>query len=692
MNRSITRGLAVSAVSALAVTGLSLVAAPAHAAAPEVELLSQLTGVVPTTYDTYDRGNHLTARVEAPANDVVGFEVNPDPEAGDSDPGWRAVDGSPRVTGNYVSLLWQGFDRDARSYRGERVALRAVATNTDGTSYSTRNNVEVVDDGSVENVSVTTQAASYFLQPYVESDRTSATIPVYGTTSATDGTVGLSTWRRNQGVFVGQTAADVEPFEEKVPGEDRFETYGRFTGLIELTAFDIEEGAVAVAAERDSDDVAPIALTAQQISYVWATTPAPVRAGERADVTIRVADQNQEYIRGAEVRRASDDSLVGYTDGSGVVTADEAGDTEETYYANATDADPFDAGDGDVTSGPVTVATYEPDPSYAQPVFGDGTAFDVDEYEPGDLALAVADSQGRPVGADESVSYRVYPSDEPAPATYRTALTNEDGVAVVDFDPTDASGDYTLAYVLTDKQDTESEQTRTFTTGEAELLLSPKASPVVEAAGGQIDYFGRLVLNGEPLPNRRVDLSYERGIEVVPGNSADAGIVTAKGRRLQASRTTNDHGSFRVTIDDRAENPQASEIEGVLTASTGDTVPTGDSTVDGNADAATTSVTRFGSGAPGAARITLRGTGNGADANRLKVTGPTSLSGESIKVFRVNARGKRVLVKTKTLNRTGDRPAIVVADGNGRARTTYVVRLLASQRVQATDSNTKALR
>jgi hypothetical protein len=33
-----------------------------------------------------------------------------------------------------------------------------------------------------------------------------------------------------------------------------------------------------------------------------------------------------------------------------------------------------------------------------------------------------------------------------------------------------------------------------------------------------------------------------------------------------------------------------------------------------------------------------------------------------------------------------------VADRNGPDTTTYVVRLLASQRVQATDSNTKALR
>ena len=69
------------------------------------------------------------------------------------------------------------------------------------------------------------------------------------------------------------------------------------------------------------------------------------------------------------------------------------------------------------------------------------------------------------------------------------------------------------------------------------------------------------------------------------------------------------------------------------------------------------------------------------------MTGPTSLVGETVKVFRVNARGKRFLATTKALNREGDRPRIVIADDNGRASTTYVVRLVASQRVRQPDAN-----
>ena len=92
------------------------------------------------------------------------------------------------------------------------------------------------------------------------------------------------------------------------------------------------------------------------------------------------------------------------------------------------------------------------------------------------------------------------------------------------------------------------------------------------------------------------------------------------------------------------------------------------------------------------AAIVLGGVGNGARADELRVTGPTSLAGEGIEVFRVNAGGTRVLVTTRTLNDTGDQPRIRVADRNGSKRTTYVVELVGSQRVNAADSKPVTLR
>ena len=94
----------------------------------------------------------------------------------------------------------------------------------------------------------------------------------------------------------------------------------------------------------------------------------------------------------------------------------------------------------------------------------------------------------------------------------------------------------------------------------------------------------------------------------------------------------------------------------------------------------------FGTPGPGTAAIRLRGTGNGSGADRLRVKGPATLAGETIKVFRLNARGKRVLVTVRTLNRYGDRPSIRVADENGRETTTYIVRLVGSERVTTFDT------
>lgn len=692
MKRSITRGLSVSAVSALAVTGLSLTVTPAASAAgPEVELLSQFTGFASTLPDGSGTGTRLTALVAEPGAEVT-FQVNADPEAGEADPGWREVAAPADTTGRYASMNWDGRDSLGHSYVGERVALRAVATGVDGISYSVRNNVEVVDRQSVESVSLTTTSTPYFTQPYADSDRTSTTIPVSGVTSATSGTVELSPWRDAEGGFAGRTAAEVEPASFKVPGTSEFRDAGRFTGTVELTPFDITEGVVGVGAERGSDDVAPVSLTPQTIGGISASFAQEVPPGDQGEVTVRVVDTDGSPVVGAEVRRLSDGTVVGYTDRVGAVTTTQAGGSTEEYYANATDADGFDPQDGDVQSGPVTVAVYEPVASYVDPVLVDGEAFDVDEYTAGDLAVRVLDQRSRPVGAGESVSYKIYPSDADAPATYRTALTNSDGVAVADFDPTGASGRYTFAAVLTSQADSTAETLRTFTTGEAELLLSPKARKVVAAAGGQIDYFGRLVVDGVPLAGRRVELSYQRGVEVVPGNRPDAGLLTADGRRRTTAVDTNRNGSFRVTVDDRAEAPQASEVGGVLTALTGDTVATDESTVEGNAGAGDTSTTRFGSGRRGTATIVLRGFGNGARADRLRVAGPTTLAREEIKVFRVKARGKRVLVTTRTLNRTGDRPMIRVDDRNGFGETTYVVRLVASSRVKRADSAERVVR
>lgn len=680
MTRRPTRGLALAAVSALTLTGLAT-ASPAHAAAPTAGLLSQYTGLASTKFDPSTQ-IRLTAEV-TPGVEVV-FAMNPDPEAADDAAGWFTL-GTTTPSGPYVTLPWDGFGPGGRSYVGERVALRVVAIDGTDTTYSTRRNVEISGgDSSVEAVQVG-DVARYFTQPYTGTGSARRTYAqVNGSTSALDGTVELSWWRSSTGAFAGATDAEVRQTFTK--GPDGFDTYGAYDGVLDITGFDADAGTVVISGERDSDDVVAAALVPQVINNLYVESNPPARTGTSGEVRLGILDTTGFSVTGAEVRRG-DGTLVGYTDERGVVTTTQAAGTTVTYYVNATDADPYLADDGDKTVD-ATVEAYDPAPFEDVHVFADGKAFDRDEYTAGDVAVQVNDQQGRPVGAGVPVQYKLYVAGEEAPFSYSTATTGADGRAPIPV-PAGASGEYEL---ITRLGGDDIDNVSTFVTGQAAIVLNPSANPAPAAAGGRIDYVGRLVVGGEPLPGRRVDLTYRRGYEVVPGNQADAGIVTDAGLALRSTVTTNGNGSFRVSVDDPAETPQATEKGGLLTAATGPTVATEESTVAGNAGARDTSTTAFGTAGPGLAKVVVKTAGKpGAGPDTLAVTGPTSLAGERVKVLRVTG-SKRTAVATKRLDGAGDLPQVVVRDLNGARPTTYVVQVVASKRARKSESNRVSVR
>ncbi len=183
----------------------------------------------------------------------------------------------------------------------------------------------------------------------------------------------------------------------------------------------------------------------------------------------------------------------------------------------------------------------------------------------------------------------------------------------------------------------------------------------------------------QPLTGRRISLRYLRGVEVVPGDRADAAIVQGRRRVLVRAVTTDGNGDFELTVDDPAGRPPASEVGGRLIAATADQ-PASATVVDGNAGARDISGTRFGNGRRGSVRVVLRGAGNGPQRDVLRVTAPTSVAGETVRLYRT-APGGRSLLATRRLDRAGDLPRVVVADRNGRGLTTYVVQLVPSRRV-----------
>jgi len=656
----LSKGLAVSAVGALAVTGLALAVpvGPASAAGPDVVLLSQLNATNDTSLRV-DGTVTLTAMRINPAATVT-FQYNTNPNAVDGSAGWTTAPGSPGGVGPYTVQVWTPDP----SLSGVTVAIRAVAVVGGSTTYSTRQGVTIYGASSgPEAAAIQTSSLGFFDQPYASTGRTATRASMLALTSATGGAGQLSVWNPATQAFQGTVHAQVEAYDIKI-GPGNYVEGGRYYGDLDLTAFDADAGEyVAVSAEVDTDEVRPMSLYAQTVTSVVAQAPT-LPAGQPAPVLVTVYDQSSSPIAGAEVRRA-DLSLVGYTDGAGRVRDVGISGSFTSYYANATDTDAMDG--ADVSS---SVSTYGPSPDYVQAVALDGREFDDDEYTAGDLTLQVDDATRTPVGAGVPVNFRIYPSGSTPPATFQTANTNAQGRVTVPFDPAGPDGQYTVDFDIGGDS-----RAFRFTAGDSTLSLSPAAG--ASSPGGQIGYTGTLVVAGRPLEGRRVQIGYKRGIELVPGTTADAGLGTS--RALSLTVGTDHTGAFAFLVDDAAEKPQAAETGGKLTLST---LPATGGTLSGNANETGSGTTAFGS-KKGKAKVKLKGSDAG-NKDKLVVKGPDSVAGEKVKFYRV-VNGKLERIKTKKLGKKGD-TVLKVTDSNGNGVTTYVVKLLSSDRVKGSKS------
>jgi hypothetical protein len=677
MRLELGKGLAASAVGALAVTGLTvgLPAAPASAVGEGVVLVSLFNQGhdASVRWDGTDRAIGLVALRLNPAA-TISFEYNPNPTATDATPGWVTLAGGlTSDIGDYTNYTWI----PGPSLVGTTVAVRAVATVAGTPTYSTRQGVAITASvGDPNSVSLDTTSIGFFDQPYASTGRTATRAAVTGFTSATDGTAQLSWWRASDQTFQGQVNAQVEPYQLKVfdaPSPNTYVAGGTFSGDLDITAFDADAGdVIAFGAELESDDVQPATLYAQTVGSVSAVAQ-QVPAGQPTTVTVTVVDTTSspsaKPIAGAEVRRSGDGSLVGYTDGAGQVRDVQTSGSLGSYYANTTDNDAFEAG----TDVSTAVSTYAPSATYAQLHSEDGRAFDDDEYAAGDLYLQVSDQNRAPMPAGATASYRIYPSSAAPPATYETATTDSHGRAPLGFAPQGPDGGYTIDYHVS----TQTDATFTFTAGDSVLTVAPPAG--VAGPGGQIAVNGSLNVAGKPLAGRRVAVTYTRGVELVPGNTADAGLVDGANLTLSKTVTTDASGAFSFIVDDPVEKPQGAEPGGKLALST---LAAAGGALTGNPNESASATTEFGS-TKGKVKIALKGSSAGAK-DKLVVKAPDSVAGETVKFFRV-VNGKLVSIKSRKLDKKGD-AALKVADTNGSGTTTYVVKLVASDRVKGAKS------
>jgi hypothetical protein len=661
-------------VGALAITGLTLIAPPAQAVeSSAVRLISQRSGVASTKPDgggSAIGGIRLTAARLDPTAEVT-FAVNPDPKAGDASSGWVTVGEADMANPDFGTYDWSG-ELNGTSLAGSRVALRAASVvGSAAPTYSTVNDVLVAGPTSpAESVRIESFNGGYFVQPYADAGRTQSLVAVSGHTSATDGTVALTPWRTGAAAYGGRVDAAVSPDDLKVEsaagpgGESVYTEGGEFQAALPLAAFDAQAGdSIAVRAERDSDEVAAAQLLDQEIGAISVESMMTTTTGTVVELV--VTDTGSFPVAGAEVRRSDDGAVLGYTDGAGIVRTVQPNNSSATYYVNTTDADAFQDGT-DFATDTVNAPAYAAEAVGVRARLADGRAFDDDEYAAGDVALQVVDQEGKPFPGVRDLTYTLYRTGSAEPAA-TTVTTDASGRAVVPFDTAGADGHWTMDYAgVGDVRRT------TFVAGDATLALTPGAGAA--ASGGTIAYAGRLAVGEWPLTGRAIGLAYARGTELVPGAGADAGL--GAGRATSGSTTTAADGGFAVTVVDPAESGRPTEGGGRLTATAAAAKETA------SAGAA------FGTG-KGTVRLKLAGSSKGAAADRLVVTGPAAVAGEKVRLLaKVGKKWKGVA--TARLGKKGD-VTVTVKDRNGRARTTYVVRLLASARTATSTSKTAKL-
>lgn len=584
MNSSgIKRGLATTAIAALAITGVPAIANAEPLTADLTAGAVQL--IQPTNISTNNDGQNTTYRLTALAGTSVTrvtFEYSLNGGAS-----YTTIGSTGRNDDGAFGLEW-----NASGIAGApAVTLRATGNVSGDLDFDTSTAVAANNNLATTNIT-DGSALGVFQSPYVEGD-TGDNVIVSGTSSLEDGKPALSYFNDNAFVAGGTAESTTEGANP---------TSGTWSGVLDLDAYDFtatnnqllvqavepvtqptdpEAPAVPLA----SDDTEAFTLYRQTITTVTAeTTDAGANSSE---VTVTVLDQNGAPIAGARVfpsnEAVADSVESNVTDENGEVVFNQDGGTTY-YYADATDDAGYQAGLGDKRSADVVVDQYVPVADAVEAESDNGNAFDFDEYNAdNDITVQVQDQRGADFTGGSVVEYywvlTPFNGDDPirypaANLPNSTAPAGTDGEAVV---PLPTNGEIAGTYTLF--AGTQANPT----TGEGEVAISEvlevKAGQAAiefdgtstdgryaAAAGSDVAVSGSLTLeDGTGLAGRRINLTY---------NGTDAEFDPATGdNSTDIVVVTGANGGFSATLDDPAvegNEDQATET-GTIAATT---VPT----------------------------------------------------------------------------------------------------------------------
>lgn len=601
MNRSGTKlGLAVTAVSGLAIAGLPFMAPPASAN----PLSTGLGADAVTFYSQYapgasaknDGSNTTISLVVGGGTNVssVQFQAT-------LTPGGPAVDiGSP-VSRNADGVF--AFDwTPAFPVGTASVEFTAVPNTGLGNAASSGPQV-VLSDAVANTVELATEGSRGVFQSPYTADAGADYVSLTGTTSDA-GNVALSTRSANPSTPAGTATAS-----STVTAPD---THGAFAGILDINGYTYSGGSepnqivfgAATQGPGATDDAEASTLYVQQIATVAAVASrTTVPNGQKADVTVTVKDQNGKPVPnalvdyntpdGSDPGTDPDDSSdpAERTDARGVVTFQDLGAGSYTFYANTT-SEVATQSAGDVAAPPVTISEYTPANTSLVASTVDGFSdFDLDEVtgaENGDDFVAtLKDQNGNPV-AGQPVEYSWhFKPDGGGPQTdsafASAGNTDAQGQVAIPFPSSGAAGTYTLNVRRPNVNGSGLLNGTPVTVDVAESEITFADGDSVEApVNGSVTVKGTLALvNGAgALGGRTVTVTYNPGVGGDASFSTNQPAGTTRNSAIQATAVTAPDGSFSVSLTDPTVPPNVTPTaeSGTLTAvanglNTGDTTP-----------------------------------------------------------------------------------------------------------------------
>lgn len=594
MNSSgIKRGLAVSAVSAMAVAGLPFLAFTASATpisasgvgADNVEFYSQ-DGV--GISDKNDGTNTTVSLVTGGGANVT--SVLYQYESSTAPGTWVDVPGGlvARNADGVFAYDWAGVPDTVtrvRAVPNTGVANAVIAVSPTVLPDAAANTVELASEG----------ALGVFQEPYAGLAGNQELVGVTGTVSQGSGapTVKDMSHTGNSVVSTLETTADT--------ASDTFNARLNIAGYTYSSGS--EPNQIALNAKTsNTDDAEGSTLYVQTIGSITAT-PATQDDVTPADakVTLTVLDTTGKPVAGAEVYRGSADTdtdlggpdtdtdgpetLVGYTDGRGQVTDTPGGAGTWGYYVNTTNNTAYQAGTDPSTTS--TITTYTPTLGEVDIVnIRNRANFDLDELADGDdFKIVTKDQKGNPfnedlAGADIEYRWVIDPSAAGEPTytqtPWRSGETAANGEFAVpgladgaDYDGSDADtladddlpeGTYTLEARRPNVGGTglKDATPETVKASESEITFADGNS-VNAPLNGDKTITGTLANDDGALAGRGINLNYTPAAggdaDFAPQSAQPAGVdVTpdAGGPGSTATVATGADGTFSVVLRDPA--------------------------------------------------------------------------------------------------------------------------------------------